>query len=196
MNPGDTCARVTRQGRSPAAQRRPGREPRRHAKFRRGATDGAGAQRRPGREPRRHTAPPRMRALTSPAQRRPGREPRRHATATMNRSPPRGPLNEGRGVNPGDTGTQSSSSAARSLAQRRPGREPRRHSQRQPTITPLLLFAQRRPGREPRRHRHRSSPSPSTSSTAQRRPGREPRRHLIPRAGGGGLKRRSTKAGA
>ena len=38
-----------------------------------------------------------------PAQRRPGREPRRHPTRSARRSNCPSSLNEGRGVNPGDT---------------------------------------------------------------------------------------------
>ena len=65
-----------------------------------------GAQRRPGREPRRHcrvsgTAPD---DLT--AQRRPGREPRRHTTASSSSGACAASLNEGRGANPGDTGPE------------------------------------------------------------------------------------------
>ena len=37
------------------------------------------------------------------AQRRPGREPRRHGSEAQARPPALGTLNEGRGVNPGDT---------------------------------------------------------------------------------------------
>ena len=39
----------------------------------------------------------------------------------------RSALNEGRGVNPGDTPKDAMMSSSRDRAQRRPGREPRRH---------------------------------------------------------------------
>ena len=63
------------------------------------------AQRRPGREPRRHAVPTHSVFVPAvgDAQRRPGREPRRHAPAHAGCRRPARPLNEGRGVNPGDT---------------------------------------------------------------------------------------------
>ena len=208
------------------AQRRPGREPRRHANVSR-RTNGAVsslAQRRPGREPRRHlqTRPP-HRCPRGPAQRRPGREPRRHPHGPHAEPPSRyQALNEGRGVNPGDTLTIHRAIYRPVIAQRRPGREPRRHLLSMTFWCANTSFrAQRRPGREPRRH-----PLPVVSrpahgrplnegrgvnpgdtprgpltgehcAVAQRRPGREPRRHpsgLRTRTGGNGA--RSTKAGA
>ena len=133
------------------------------------------AQRRPGREPRRHICREAIAGRIALAQRRPGREPRRHRVGTARPRNATTPLNEGRGVNPGDTGGRRKGDTPWDLAQRRPGREPRRHP-----ITPLDLpllhtlnegrgvnpgdtaiamlslllvyHAQRRPGREPRRH--------------------------------------------
>ena len=66
------------------------------------STFASSAQRRPGREPRRHAvfASATIRRLI--AQRRPGREPGRHNNNTVEPSH-LNPLNEGRGVNPGDT---------------------------------------------------------------------------------------------
>ena len=62
-----------------SAQRRPGREPRRHAYWPSMApVHNACAQRRPGREPRRHSIRPVIPGFSADAQRRPGREPRRH----------------------------------------------------------------------------------------------------------------------
>ena len=111
------------------AQRRPGFEPRRHPRCARPAhcfttplNEGRGsnpgdtsyqlcsrsgqdsAQRRPGFEPRRHASSVQpVSAHPMAAQRRPGFEPRRHeCRATRTRSLT-GPLNEGRGSNPGDT---------------------------------------------------------------------------------------------
>ena len=88
------------------AQRRPGRQPRRHFPNRHLMSSGwHHAQRRPGRQPRRHPRslkpPPPPRRL---AQRRPGRQPRRHHHRPRTRPASQSPaLNEGRGVNPGDT---------------------------------------------------------------------------------------------
>ena len=119
------------------------------------------AQRRPGRSPRRHL---RMASLSliwpdCYAQRRPGRSPRRHAERASY-DPIRvrlGPLNEGRGVHPGDTpacAARNREACSDDCAQRRPGRSPRRH----PLVssarrgTGAARHAQRRPGRSPRRH--------------------------------------------
>ena len=136
------------------------------------------AQRRPGREPRRQRRQ-RLPAVLD-AQRRPGREPRRHARQADRAALDEEALNEGRGVNPGDTRrpTGSRCSPRRKTAQRRPGREPRRHTRPTPSPGIAATPAQRRPGREPRRH---NGPRPTRSSrvsTLNRRPGREPRRHL------------------
>ena len=178
------------------------------------------AQRRPGREPRRHS-PPRVRARSAawPAQRRPGREPRRHRRRDARRPARCSALNEGRGANPGDTPFPAVADCTRkSLAQRRPGREPRRHPG-SCSVTIHTTLAQRRPGREPRRHSARQMTAPSgvdaqrrpgreprrhiptgarrsSSTDAQRRPGREPRRHAPGDDRGPGDGRRSTKAGA
>ena len=131
------------------------------------------AQRRPGREPRRHL---RQRRASTPhracAQRRPGREPRRHPWRVANTGRSSCPLNEGRGVNPGDTPSRAA------------------------TVPASTSTAQRRPGREPRRHADRLLPSPRSRPTAQRRPGREPRRHAEDGAEPDELADRSTKAGA
>ena len=110
------------------------------------------AQRRPGREPRRHLVRSHEGRRLEVAQRRPGREPRRHAldapaplqvaavrsTKAGARTPatppvrrgwrrPSASLNEGRGANPGDTRVRPADISSRRRAQRRPGREPRRH---------------------------------------------------------------------
>ncbi len=61
-----------------------------------------GAQRRPGHQPRRHSAPRRW----------------RHCRAA---------LNEGRGINPGDTSGVPFTGSSAPSAQRRPGHQPRRH---------------------------------------------------------------------
>ena len=152
-NPGDTRHGPV-EGRQPHVRstKAGARTPATPAEEFRRLDDGVLAQRRPGREPRRHLptlgpAHP-LTALNegrganpgdtagrkglSPAglhaQRRPGREPRRH----IQKSPPvelRPPtLNEGRGANPGDTPGASVTLSTPACAQRRPGREPRRHS--------------------------------------------------------------------
>ena len=61
-----------------------------------------------------------------------------------------GSLNEGRGVNPGDSWILVSLFFTLATAQRRPGREPRRQ-RRQSAACSGVMSAQRRPGREPRR---------------------------------------------
>ena len=65
--------------------------------------------------------------MPTAAQRRPGREPRRHLSALFPISSAEPTLNEGRGVNPGDTQSFSTWGDMVDGAQRRPGREPRRH---------------------------------------------------------------------
>ena len=61
------------------------------------------AQRRPGHQPRRHTTNRAALVLGQHAQRRPGHQPRRHVDWGGRLRPVRGSLNEGRGINPGDT---------------------------------------------------------------------------------------------
>ncbi len=163
----------------PRAQRRPGREPRRHlapgaggpllglrstkAGARTPATpviDGSSwagtdhAQRRPGREPRRHIQ---ARSVVCrdfpPAQRRPGREPRRHLFMLTSEHPRDSTsLNEGRGENPGDTSTPATgwTTCSPSLNEGR-GENPGDTPTRA-TGSAAPVTAQRRPGREPRRH--------------------------------------------
>ena len=109
------------------------------------------AQRRPGCEPRRHGPGDPIASAVRHAQRRPGCEPRRHHLYAQVVGRPRASLNEGQGVNPGDTWNVTSNVGTLEVAQRRPGCEPRRHDccsvgSRVPSN------AQRRPGCEPRRH--------------------------------------------
>ena len=153
VNPGDT--KPMREGvvNGWHAQRRPRREPRRHwpgcacwtrrcaslnegrgvnpgdtrARVRSGA-GGVDAQRRPRRESRRHAMSSTQYDAGQSAQRRPRREPRRHALGSSSRRPPRPSLNEGRGVNPGDTDPDGHELIKGMVAQRRPRREPRRHT--------------------------------------------------------------------
>ena len=167
-----------------SAQRRPGREPRRHAFEERAQIDlPILAQRRPGREPRRHWSSATPSTPSRAAQRRPGREPRRHRSSRRSTRCSTPPLNEGRGVNPGDT----------------PSLEPRSR----PDADTLNEGRGVNPGDTSGRCRIRASRTalnegrgvnpgdtpvdvesqPCRSSPAQRRPGREPRRHPPRREG-------------
>ena len=202
------------------AQRRPGREPRRHGCGRLSMSGGGCAQRRPGREPRRHAAgagppgrfPP---SLNEGRGVNPG-DTRRRSPCTCHVAPLNegrgvnpgdtraraqrqyalGPLNEGRGVNPGDTGEASSSARRTSRAQRRPGREPRRHADRQKPSRIGPATAQRRPGREPRRHPHRYIPTHPVHRALNEGRGVNPGDTGRPEIVTSTMTGRSTKAGA
>ena len=126
------------------------------------------------------------RCRVAAAQPRPGREPRRHFMNRRTGAAQTGPLNQGRGVNPGDTWCGCSHHPSCWPAQPRPGREPRRHVEFEVECH-RCMRAQPRPGREPRRHAA-AAVSPSGSHVAQPRPGREPRRHARRR-----LRRRPTR---
>ena len=134
------------------------------------------AQRRPERQPRRHKA---IVCKTGPgvhAQRRPERQPRRHA-ARCGRPPAHlRALNEGRSVNPGDTG---------------PGEPAHHHGERRSTKAGASTPATRpfaaacRPRWRALNEGRSVNPGdttvcgcvPSTMASAQRRPERQPRRH-------------------
>ena len=165
-----------------SAQRRPGREPRRHRVRARISVAGAAAQRRPGREPRRH-ADPRLQAdLGDVRSTKAGaRTPATRRRPTM-RSSGRRPLNEGRGANPGDTHQHPCPMRRTSSLNEGRGANPGDTSAT-PIIRASVMNAQRRPGREPRRHAH-DSRNDAPGASAQRRPGREPRRHTTATAGG------------
>ena len=201
------------------------------------------AQRRPGREPRRHVirAPCYLRSIL--AQRRPGREPRRHlpidahngvALRRSTKAGARTPATLDQAADQVDGSARSTKAGARTpatlvnagaevvgqnLAQRRPGREPRRHHQlpgrcndtsgrstKAGARTPATPPPRPRPRtRRPRRSTKAGARTPATptcwvpldaSRSAQRRPGREPRRHRTPAPQGDPVQRRSTKAGA
>ena len=136
------------------------------------------------------------------AQRRPGREPRRHFSGPRTAAPRRMALNEGRGVNPGDTRSLRCSSRGQLSLSLNEGRgvNPGDTCSRISVNAQPAPFAQRRPGREPRRHSATASAGDRTATlnegrgvnpgdtntsleslgetfNAQRRPGREPRRH-------------------
>ncbi len=107
MNPGDTFETPRPPVLFPTAQRRPGREPRRHPGPRPRVCEPLPAQRRPGREPRRHhgrVSPTVARnvALNEGRGVNPG-DTRQPKLKQVGRP---APLNEGRGVNPGDTGAE------------------------------------------------------------------------------------------
>ena len=217
----------------------PGDTPRRCAS----AASPRSAQRRPGREPRRHRFDPQdlhggVERSTKAGARTPATPPFRHSTSGCPMT-----LNEGRGANPGDTRqhrgyavgrlSRSTKAGARTPAtpgsvactcgampaQRRPGREPRRHDPRRPrrgghhprsTKAGARTPATRSPSCAGRRgssslNEGRGANPGDTATTcevvgvavcAQRRPGREPRRHPLAGGADAGLPRRSTKAGA
>ena len=106
MNPGDTRLDRGRHVDRTHAQRRPGMNPGDTRAVPNGDTSVTFAQRRPRDEPRRH-ASSRQSSLpeAESAQRRPGDEPRRHPAAPARERSSPGTLNEGWGMNPGDTWT-------------------------------------------------------------------------------------------
>ena len=112
-----------------------------------------GAQRRPGPKPRRHQRIEWaiIRSIAF-AQRRPGPKPRRHRQRFCLTALACATLNEGRGLNPGDTLLFGTIMSNKCPAQRRPGPKPRRHLQHLPTLCAAVKCAQRRPGPKPRRH--------------------------------------------
>ena len=124
-----------------------------------------GAQRRPGHQPRRHFLKLSVASSECIAQRRPGHQPRRHHYGERRGVPVGWPLNEGRGISPGDTvgcgqipsrasgrSTKAGASApatqwaavkshpAPAAAQRRPGHQPRRHGE-SVKARPVVLHA-------------------------------------------------------
>ncbi len=177
-NPGDTRVRISAsRPAATGAQRRPGREPRRHPRAgsrrrARGATLNEGRGANPGDTPvgcltRPQSVPlnegrganpgdtsPRTRSCTCPrdAQRRPGREPRRHRGPSRSaRGAARRALNEGRGANPGDTPHHPVMEYSYSSLNEGRGANPGDTSFARAAGT-RIAAAQRRPGREPRRH--------------------------------------------
>ena len=126
-HPGDTRWPHLHAYHMRAAQRRPGRAPRRHAPRVRGG-------RSPGRRSTKAGArTPATRGATEAGLRRPRRSTkagaRTPATPLRRALGPddRAALNEGRGAHPGDTSASSSRRSKSAIAQRRPGRAPRRH---------------------------------------------------------------------
>ena len=85
------------------------------------------AQRRPGPRPRQHTVAAVIVTAVVLAQRRPGPRPRQHADAP-GAGEWLGLLNEGRGLDPGNTCGLLSASTGSKPAQRRPGPRPRQHT--------------------------------------------------------------------
>ena len=217
--PATLTSSIQKRAKSPTAQRRPGRESRRHADDVRLRTVSGLAQRRPGRESRRHATTLTPKRITTNAQRRPGRESRRHMAGTRqevegikaaqrrpgreSRRHPSGSsaaapvaaLNEGRDVNPGDTLAEMQGWLVYHTAQRRPGRESRRHSDaRRAKATPFRR-AQRRPGRESRRHRASFGLLPALLATLNEGRDVNPGDTTLMRLVHGHKRIRSTKAG-
>ncbi len=104
-------------------------------------------------------------------------------------------LNEGRGINPGDTANSRLIFSNAMTAQRRPGHKPRRHG------------VENYPMQESDKALNEGrgiNPGDTFMQVltwlgfigAQRRPGHKPRRHVPYHGGGGHYENRSTKAGA
>ena len=154
------------------------------------------AQRRPGREPRRHPIPvPRSSRPAPSLNEGRGANPGDTPPARSRRRRRRPALNEGRGANPGDTTIAAGFPRAMIIAQRRPGREPRRHGDRPANALRDGARSTKAGARTPATRVTRCS-SHALSDAAQRRPGREPRRHRELRLAVGWRAHRSTKAGA
>ena len=203
------------------AQRRPGREPRRHPDIRRqparapttlnegrGANPGdtsafmatiarpGFAQRRPGREPRRHFGRQRQ-GLAAVVDRSTKAGARTPATLA-NRSRFRDafePLNEGRGANPGDTPPWRCSCPRRRTLNEGRGANPGDTTPGHHRGMARRLRSTKAGARTPAT---RGGPIAVATAIApaQRRPGREPRRHRLRRDSRRRGPRRSTKAGA
>ena len=153
------------------------------------------AQRRPGREPRRHMDE--VRTLMDDDRRSTKAGARTPATPDRigGQQHHRYPLNEGRGANPGDTARAGRPARQGPVRSTKAGARTPATRDAALAVETLQQDAQRRPGREPRRHIS-GGVKPAATPTAQRRPGREPRRHqnhldILPLA-----PPRSTKAGA
>ena len=195
-NPGDTWTDAGSNPLADVAQRRPGREPRRHR--------------------RRHAA---CGAVPGPLNEGRGANP---GDTCAHRAPDGGdgpPLNEGRGANPGDTScarirprscsVRSTKAGARTpatleivRAQVAPLARSTKAGARTPA-TPLHLGTDgklqdrsTKAGARTPATRGRSAATVRRCMGAQRRPGREPRRHIQHRAGNERRLGRSTKAGA
>ena len=190
--------RSTKAGaRTPATRRRNRAGPK-------ATRDRIAAQRRPGREPRRHGWSPRVMgrlrvSLNEGRGANPGDTTHgQGATVLAHRSA----LNEGRGANPGDTLARcrgSASSAHPAALNEGRGANPgdtdgHGRRGRRPLSTPLNEGRGANPGDT----RREVSPAElAAAAHAQRRPGREPRRHLrLPFDSSPSRAQRSTKAGA
>ena len=140
------------------AQRRPGREPRRHTTLRTARQRFVCAQRRPGREPRRHRPVSRSESHVHIRSTKAGARTPATPGPPSRRSRAPSPLNEGRGANPGDTraSVRATGRATSTLNEGR-GANPGDTWPSRSTVRPSCR-AQRRPGREPRRHVRASVP--------------------------------------
>ena len=140
------------------------------------------AQRRPGPQPRRHikrTGSHPNRCTGSLNEGR-GLNPGDTSTVAVHGRCRSGSLNEGRGLNPGDTGryTRARRMSTGALNEGRglnPGDTPTNSGQ--PPRAAVTPTAQRRPGPQPRRHPAAALARPCREAAAQRRPGPQPRRH-------------------
>ena len=151
-HPGDTDASRMNVSSCAAAQRRPGRTPRRHLPAAAVIILFALAQRRPGRTPRRHAVRPLHHHVAPVRSTKAGA----HTPATRirhRRRPPRtGPLNEGRGAHPGDTLPMPSQLSSLPHRSTKAGAHTPATRLRHLQIPDMSKNAQRRPGRTPRRH--------------------------------------------
>ena len=204
-----------------SAQRRPGPRPQQHFQMVQPvAQPSATAQRRPGPRPRQHTHGGRVRAprqgrstkagastpatqaeyafatdTITTAQRRPGPRPRQHEgwTAAIRRRAIS--LNEGRGLDPGNTRILRTPFTASSPLNEGRGLDPG-NTASAAASSEALVSAQRRPGPRPRQHMPPASASTSRAVIAQRRPGPRPRQHTTMTGSAAVPLTRSTKAGA
>ena len=141
-----------------------------------------------------HAAAPSKADFT--AQRRPGHQPRRHGAPRPRHRSRYTPLNEGRGINPGDTFTAKNIVRRSRAAQRRPGHQPRRHMAKRKKKRYVLIDRSTKAGASTPATPPALKAVELLQSNAQRRPGHQPRRHEQNRPVRRGPRLRSTKAGA
>ena len=194
-NPGDTSPHTIQRGSIRCAQRRPGREPRRHRARAPPTSSPSTAQRRPGREPRRHLEVRPAHARGAGRSTKAGARTPATRTDRCRGGANRSTLNEGRGANPGDTLDTLPPRAHGPFRSTKAGaRTPATRCNAQVLPAPADP-AQRRPGREPRRHAERLGALPPASTTLNEGRGANPGdTRRTPRTEG--RPARSTKAGA
>ena len=108
---------------------------------------------------------------------------------------PRPTLNEGRGLDPGNTTAPRTTSSAAPAAQRRPGPRPRQHTMRVVVVSHGPRCAQRRPGPRPRQHTRRAAARLSCSARSTKAGASTPATR-VDEIAVGHADARSTKAGA